>query len=392
MPNMIEEARAINPQLIDIRRAFHRDPEISNQEERTAEKILKSLEEIGGFEIRSGIGGHGILADLRGENTGKNIALRADMDALSIQEETGLPFSSQNPGIMHACGHDGHMTCLLGAAKLLKAHQSQLQGSVRLIFQPAEEMAPTGGARKMIEGGALEGVDAVFGLHVWPNLPIGKIGTRPGSLMAASDHFSITIKGDSAHGAMPQLGHDALVAGAQFISAVQSIVSRNTDPLEACVVTIGVCRAGTRYNIVPGSCYLEGTVRTYSPEVRKNTEVRMRQLLAGICAAMECEAEISYENGYPALRNNPRMAEYMIEEITKLFGAENAVKMERPAMTAEDFAFYLEKVPGAFAWLGTQATDDSECWPLHSSHYKSNEDALWRGAAFLASLALNFKS
>jgi hypothetical protein len=391
MISILEDAKKLNPRLIELRTAFHRDPEVSNHEERTAEKIRAELEAIGGYQIRSGIGGHGILADLKGGKPGKTIALRADMDALSIREETGLPFSSENPGVMHACGHDAHMTCLLGAARLLRQHQESLSGAVRLIFQPAEEMSPVGGARRMIEAGALQDVDAVFGLHVWPNLPIGSIGVRPGPQMAASDHFSVRIEGDSAHGAMPHLGHDALVAAAQFISAVQSIVSRNTDPLEACVVTIGVCQAGSRYNIVPESCLLEGTVRTYSPEVRKQTERRLGQILNGICEAMECKGTLNYEYGYCALRNDPEMADYMLKEIRTLFGEEAAVVPERPAMTAEDFAFYLTETPGAFAWLGTQALDDPDVWPLHSSHYKGNEDALWRGSAFLASLVLDFK-
>ena len=385
---LLEEAKHIEPELIRIRRAFHEEPEISRHEVKTAEKIRKELEAIGGFKIRTGVAGNGILADLDGGKPGKKIALRADMDALSIQEETGLPFASKNDGVMHACGHDNHMTCLLGAAMILKKYQSELPGSVRLIFQPAEELSPNGGSRAMISEGALEDVDAVFGLHVWPECAAGKIGVRTGPQMAASDHFSIQITGASSHGAMPHQGKDALLAGAQFVTAVQNIVSRNTDPMEPCVVTIGIMKAGTRYNIVSEECYLEGTVRTYSPEVRATAKRRLREVLDGICLAMGCRGELNYEDGYCALRNDPVKTEYMHGVIRDLFGAENDLTPEKPAMTAEDFAFYLEEKPGAFAWLGTQAEDDPEVWPLHSSRYKANEAVLWRGAAFLAGLVM----
>lgn len=390
MNPIAKEAKELQERLISLRNAFHREPELSNQEAKTAEKILAELREIGGYEIRSNVGGHGILADLNGEKPGKKIALRADMDALPVREETDLPFQSETPGLMHACGHDGHMTCLLGAARLLKRHQKDLRGSVRLIFQPAEEMAPTGGARSMISAGALNDVDAVFGLHVWPNLALGQIGVKPGPQMAASDRFSVRITGAGSHGAMPHLGVDALLAASQFIIAVQSIVSRNTDPLDALVITIGVCHGGTRYNIVPESCYMEGTVRTYTQSVRTQAERRMKQILKGILEATGCTGELEYEYGYDALQNDPAMAEYMLKEIESLFGQKNAVRLERPAMTAEDFAFYLTEKPGAFAWLGTQAPDDPDVWPLHSGRYQSNADALWRGSALLSSLVLDF--
>lgn len=386
--NLIDNARSIQLHLVDIRRELHQHPEESNKEKDTAELIKRELMEIGSWTIRDQIGGYGVLADLVGAVPGPHTALRADMDALSIQEETNLPFSSQNPGVMHACGHDNHITCLLGAARLLAMHKNQLKGQVRLIFQPAEENAPVGGSRKMIAAGALEGIDRVFGLHVWPNLSAGVLGAKPGPQMAASDHFIVRIKGESAHGAMPHLGKDALIAGAHFVSAVQTIISRNSDPLDPGVITIGVMKAGSRYNIVPEECLLEGTCRTYSAEMRELAEKRLEQLLKGICSAYGCEGDLDYQRGYSALRNDPEQVEYLLTTWGKLFGQDRSIRVPQPAMTAEDFSFYLEKTPGAFGWLGTQAENDPEVWPLHSSHYKANEDVLWKGAALFAALAL----
>ena len=386
---IIDSAKAIQPHLVELRRALHRHPETSWNEKKTSELILKELQEIGGWTIRTGIeGSNGILAELAGAEDGPAVALRADMDALSITEETGLPFSSEEPGVMHACGHDNHMTMLLGAARLLKEYQGSLKGKVRLIFQPAEELAPNGGSRTMIRGGALDGIDHVYGLHVWPNLPSGVLGVRDGAMMAASDHYFIHIDGSASHGAQPHQGVDALACGAQFMSAVQSIVSRNVDPLKSAVITIGLFKAGSRYNIVPGTCDMEGTCRTYDPEVRKLCEKRMGEILEGICAAYGCKGTLTYEHGYNALVNHPADAAYMRRTMAKLFGEESVTVPENPAMTAEDFSFYVSAGPGAFGWLGT-TPEGAEVWPLHSCHYAPDEGVLYKGAALLAELALD---
>lgn len=385
---ILESARQIQPHLSELRRQFHAHPEVSQYEQETARRVQEELEAIGGYTLRTGIGGNGILADLEGGQPGPKVALRADMDALQITEETGLPFASQNPGVMHACGHDNHITMLLGAARLLAQYKDQLKGSVRLIFQPAEELSPVGGSRSMMEAGALEGVDAVFGLHVWPELPMGTFGTKAGPLMASSDHFSVLIDGRSSHGAKPDAGLDAVVAGAQFVTAAQTIVSRNTDPLQSAVITIGRINGGTRYNIVAGECDLEGTCRTFNPKVRQMVERRLQEVLDGVCTLSGCTGELKYERGYCSVMNDPQQADYLLKTAAELFGEDKAVRVEEPSMCAEDFAFYLTEKPGAFAWLGT-ALPDEEAWPLHNCHFTAPEDILWRGSALLAQMALN---
>ena len=347
---ILEAAQQIQPQLVQLRRQFHAHPEISQHEEETARRVVEELEAIGGYTIRTGISGSGVLADLEGGQPGPKVALRADMDALQITEETGLPFASENSGVMHACGHDNHITMLLGAARLLAGMKDQLKGSVRLIFQPAEELSPVGGSRGMMEAGALEGVDAVFGLHVWPELPMGTFGTKPGPLMASSDHFSVYIDGRSSHGAKPDAGIDAVVAGSQFVTAAQTIISRNTDPLQSAVITIGRFHGGTRYNIVAGECELEGTCRTFSPKVRELAEHRLNEVLQGICTLSGCTGELKYEHGYCSVMNDPKMTDYLLKTAASLFGADKAVTVAEPSMCAEDFAFYLTEKPGAFAW------------------------------------------
>ena len=385
---ILEAAQQMQPHLSELRRAFHAHPEVSGQEKETARRVQEELKAIGGYTLRTGVSGNGILADLEGGKPGPKVALRADMDALQITEETGLPFDSQNPGVMHACGHDNHITMLLGAARLLAQYKDQLEGSVRLIFQPAEEMSPVGGSRGMMAAGALEGVDAVFGLHVWPELPMGTFGTKAGPLMASSDHFSVQLHGSSSHGAKPDAGIDAVVAGAQFVTAAQTIVSRNTDPLQSAVITIGRLQAGTRYNIVAGECEMEGTCRTFNPKVRELAERRLQEVLNGVCTLSGCTGELKYERGYCSVMNDPKQADYLLRTAAELFGQDKAVKVEEPSMCAEDFAFYLTEKPGAFAWLGT-ALPGEEAWPLHNCHFTAPEDILWRGAALLAQMALD---
>lgn len=386
---IIESAKKIQPYLQEIRRELHKHPEISNEEKKTAEIIAEELRKMGISDIKENVNGHGIIAEIHGAGDGKIVALRADMDALQIKEETGLPYKSESDGLMHACGHDAHMTMVLGAARLLNERKDELKGNVRLIFQPAEEITPMGGSRGMIAGGALDNVDAVFGLHVWPDLPLGKVGVKAGPLMAASDHFTVTIKGKPSHAAKPNEGIDALVAGAQYVSAIQTIVSRNADPMKSIVITVGKMNAGTRYNIVAGECVLEGTCRTFAPELRDLAEERLQIVLEGICTLSGCTGVLNYERGYMAVINEPESVEYVSETVKKLFGNDAAVSVE-PAMTAEDFSFYLDKKPGAFAWIGTTKEGDT-VYPLHNSRYSPDEDVLWRGAALMAELVLDFK-
>lgn len=388
--SIIETAKSLQTHLAVLRREFHQHPEPSMYEEWTSQRILRELEEIGGYQISKhlGSGGHGILAEISGEKPGKTIVLRADMDALQITEETDAPFQSLNPGKMHACGHDNHITALLGAAQILVQHRDKLEGTVRLIFQPAEELSPVGGARSMIDAGALDGADAVFGMHVWPNLPLGVVGIKPGPAMAASDHFTIHITGKPSHAGRPQDGCDAVVAGANFVTAAQTIVSRNVDPMESVVITIGQLHAGTRYNILSGECEIQGTCRTYSPEVRDLVERRLQGVLDGVCTMYNCTGTLEYCRGYAALINDPKMTEYAAQTVADLFGSDHLAHMDTPTMLAEDFSFYLLEKPGSFVWFGT-GDDGGGSWPLHNCHFNPDEDILWRAAALMTGLALN---
>lgn len=386
----VNKAKDISLHLVSLRREFHKFPEPSTKEEKTAQMILAELKAIGGWDIRSGLGNgeHGILADIKGAHDGKTIALRADMDALQMNETTDLPFSSENKGMMHACGHDNHLAVLLGAARIIAQEKEHLHGSVRLIFQPAEELTPDGGAKSMIAAGALDGVDAVYGMHVWPDLPLGTIGVKENAAMAASDHFIATINGKPSHAAKPHDGIDAIVAGAHFVTGTQAIVGRNVNPMKSAVITIGLAQGGTRYNILPGGSRFEGTCRTFDPDVRDLVERRLGEVLHGACAMTSCTGEFEYLRGYCALINDVTHSRRVLSKAAQLFGEEHTITIDEPTMVSEDFAFYLEKVPGAFFWFGT-GDGAGGSWPLHNSHYSPSEDILWRGAAMFASLVLD---
>ena len=385
---ILDDAKKLTEHLQEIRHSIHSHPEPSREEKETSAKVIAELQTIPGWTIRTNVGGYGVLADLNDGKPGKKIALRADMDALQIFEETDLSFKSQNEGVMHACGHDIHTTCLLGAARLLSDRRDELPGSVRLIFQPAEELAPVGGSRGMIDGGALDDVDAVFGLHVWPDLPHGTVGCVSGPLMAASDHFFVKIHGRSSHAAKPNEGIDAVVLGAQFVNAVQTIISRGRDPLKSAVLTIGKFNAGTRYNIVAEDCELEGTCRTMNPDVRDYIEKQMKQVLDGVCATFGATGELDYQRGYMPVLNDPDSVEKARQTVAKVFGDEAVYSDLSPSMCAEDFAFYLKDHPGAFLWLGT-AKPEIPYYPLHNCRFQVDEDILHRGAALLAQIAID---
>lgn len=389
MSSITESAKALMPKLVEIRRDFHEHPEISQHEERTAQKAAAYLKEMGCDEVIEHVGGYGVIGIVKGEKEGGVVALRADMDALQILEETGAEYQSQNEGVMHACGHDNHMTGLLGAAELLIQRKADLKGTVKLVFQPAEELSPIGGSRAILESGLLDDIGAIYGLHVWPDLPHGTVGVKAGPLMAATDHFTIKIHGKSAHGAKPDQGIDAVVLGAQFVMAAQSIVSRKVSPLDSAVVTFGIFNAGTRYNIISGECLLDGTVRTLNENTRDMIEDSMRKLLDALCLQSGATAEITYGRGYPALVNHEADAALIRKTAAKLFGEDHVADVQEPAMPAEDFSFYLKEKKGAFVWLGT-AEEGKEAWPLHNCHFDVNEDILWRGASLLAQTAIDY--
>ncbi|WP_338148675.1 amidohydrolase [Brevibacillus humidisoli] len=377
--------------LVELRREFHRFPEVSGQEERTSRRVYEELQRMGITDIRPHIAGHGIVAAIGGIVDGPVVALRADMDALPIKEQTGVPFASEHNGVMHACGHDSHTAMLLGAAQVLKQIEAQLPGRIVLIFQPAEENAPIGGARPMIEAGALQDPqpDAVFGLHVWPGLPVGQVGIRPGYLMGASDRFTVHIKGRGGHASMPHETVDAAIVAVQVAQVLQTIVSRNVNPMDAGVVTIGRIEAGNRHNVIPDEAVLEGTVRSFRPEVRDLLEERFCRIVGDVAHSMGADAEIVYQRGYPVLNNHPAAVEVVRQSVQRLLGMDALPEVE-PGLVAEDFAVYLEHFPGAFFWLGCGFVDESRNYPLHHPKFLIDERVLPIGAQLLAETAWQF--
>lgn len=389
MSKIVASAKTLMPELVEIRRHFHMYPENSRCEKETSKKVIELLKETGVDEIIENVNGYGVIGVIKGEKEGGVVGIRADMDALQVQEMNDVEYKSRNDGCMHACGHDVHTTGLIGAAKVLCQNRDQIAGTVKLIFQPAEELSPYGGSKGMLASGHLDDVQAVFGLHVWPDLPHGKVGVKSGPLMAATDHFTIKIHGKTAHGAKPHQGIDAVVLGAQFITMAQSFVARKVDPLDNAVVTFGIMNAGTRYNVIAGECLLDGTVRTLRPETRDMIEDSMRKLLDALCLQSGATAEIDYGRGYPALVNHEKDAALIRKTAISLFGEEDVIDVKEPAMPAEDFSYYLTEKDGCFVWLGT-AKEGEPVWPLHNSRFDVDEDVLWRGSSLLAQVAIDY--
>jgi hippurate hydrolase len=381
---LAEEVRdSFGEDIVSLRRDIHREPELGFDTEKTAEKVLDALDGLP-LEIQTGVAENGVVATLRGEgDDGSTVALRADMDALPIHEETGLPFASETDGKMHACGHDGHSSMLVGAARALSQDhlRERLNGTVKFIFQPAEE--GQAGGRAMVEEGVAEEVGSIFALHLWPGLPLGTAATKAGPIMAAADAFEMTVRGSGGHGAMPHLSVDAVAIAAQVVTALQTIVSREVNPVEPAVLTVGEIGAGTAFNIIPETARLGGTVRTIDPELRKRIPERMEEVACGIAHGMRGDIELDYRFSYPVTRNHDDAVELALGVAGKLFGEERAVELTHPSMGAEDFAFFLEKVPGAFIWLGV-----GDVSGLHTPKFAFDEEILPQGAALLTALAL----
>jgi amidohydrolase len=368
--------------IVSLRREIHREPELGFDTKKTAEKVLDALEGLP-LEVETGLAENGIVATLKGEGGGPTVALRADMDALPIQEETDLPFASEEDGKMHACGHDGHTSMLVGAVRALSQDhlRERLNGSVKFIFQPAEEGG--GGGRVMVEEGVAESVSSIFALHLWPGLPFGKAATKAGPIMAAADAFEMRVKGKGGHGAMPHLTTDAVAIAAQIVTALQTIVSREVNPVAPAVLTVGEIEAGFAFNIIPETARLGGTVRTLDADLRKQIPKRMEELARGIARGMRGDAELDYRFSYPVARNDADAAQFALGVIGELFGEENVVELTDSSMGAEDFAFFLEHVPGAFIWLGV-----GDVSGLHTPKFAFDEEILSQGSALLAALAL----
>lgn len=383
----LKEANILLPYLTETRRDFHRHPELGAHEIRTSQRIRQELEAMG-LEVSNPVG-TAIIGLLRGGAPGKTVALRADMDALPIIERTGLPFASENDGVMHACGHDFHITAALGAAKLLSAHRGELSGNVKFLFQPNEE--GTGGAERMVKAGCMESphVDAVFGGHVDPNLPAGAVGIRYGCAYAASNPFHITLTGASTHGAQPDAGRDPIVCAAQIISAAQTLVSRRTAPADSAVVTFGSIHAGTAGNIVPVTATMTGIIRTLGPEMRSRITGEFRALVSGIAAAMGIDADVNIETSYPGVVNSDAQTDLIRGTAEALLGKEHVVLTPHPFMGTEDFGYFIDASAGSFVQIGVSDSDQPIA-PLHSDLFAPDERALPVAAALYAAVIQNY--
>ena len=384
--NLLAEARRYAPQAIDLRRQIHRFPEMGNEEARTSALIERTLIELGWAVERPM--GTSVVATLRGSAPGGCVALRADMDALRIQENTGMPFSSEVPGVMHACGHDFHTAGLLGAAMLLSDHRDEFRGSVRLLFQPDEE--GNGGAQRMIEAGCLEAphVDAVFGAHVDPDLPAGTVGLKYGKMYAASDTFRVIIRGEGCHGASPEGGIDAIAIGAQVVTALQQIVSRRIAPTDSAVISVGSFHAGAQQNAIADAATLEGIIRTLGSETRARVQKMFRDTVEGVCSAMGARAEITVRESYPGVVNWDESVSIVRNVATDILGEAAVQLIDQPTMGTEDFGYYIRETPGAFFKIGVRNPDIGAVYPIHSPHFIADEAALPALMAVHAGLAL----
>lgn len=357
---------------IRLRQDFHRWPEIGNEEYRTAERIQWELKNLDIDIVR--MLSTGIVGSLKKNQGNKTVALRADMDALPIQETVSLPFSSERKGMMHACGHDVHMAILLGTAMVLSKIKNKINGSVNFIFQPAEET--TGGAKRMIKRGCLHPkTDYILGLHVKPDLPAGTIGIKYGKVHASSDTFQITVKGKNSHGAYPDLGIDSIVAASQIVTGVQSIAARNISPLNSAVISIGTIRGGTALNLIADTVILEGTIRALDHGSREFLRNRLKEMAQGIAKAHRAKADVRFKKGYPVLMNDNLIVDIIKNVAICETGIEKIVELKEPTMGVEDFAYYLEKVPGAFFFLGS-GYKGRENEGIHSGGFEVDEKCI----------------
>ena len=371
-------------------RWLHTHPELSGQEKETAAYIAAALRGMG-LDPREGVGGYGVVALIRGGAPGRCVGLRADMDALPITEATDLPYISQNPGVMHACGHDAHMAMLLGAAMVLNEMKDTFTGCVKLIFQPSEENSADSGAKKMIAAGVLENprVDVMMGQHIDALAETGTISSRPGVASAASDRFVIEVEGVASHAARPHLGVDAIAVSAQIITALQTVVSRNVDPRKSAVISIGRIQGGERYNVVASHVTMGGTCRTLDPDTRDLVERRMEQTVQGIAAAMGAKCSFRYSRGYSSIVNKAELVELVRQAAVPLCGAERVIIPKEVGMGAEDFSFYCEHVPAVYYKTGCHKPGTPR-WSSHNEHMVVDQDCLPIGMQVMVTCALKY--
>jgi len=372
--SVIEKIGEMKDWLIEVRRTIHMNPELGFDEVETSKLVAGWLEKLG-LQVKKGMAGTGVVGFLQGDKEGKTVAIRADMDALPLEEANQVPYRSRVRGKMHACGHDAHVTILLGVARLFSSIQAQLKGNIKWIFQPAEEGG--GGGRMMVEEGVLENpkVDAVFAAHLFPDIRIGEVGIYEREGLAATDRFIIKLLGKGGHVAHPHLSRDPIYAAGHLITQIYSITSQSINPLDSAVIAIGKVGGGTAFNIIPDEVELFGTARSLTPHVREELKSRLEKVTQGVARSFEMDYQLDYQYGYPALVNHPEMSHLVASACARGVGKEN-IKFLRPSMGGEDFAYYLEKIPGSYFRLGCRNEGKGVVYPLHSSQFNIDEDAL----------------
>ena len=386
--NLKDEINAIYDDMIGIRRHMHMYPELSFKEENTKRYIYDQIKELD-LEITRDFGGNGIVARLHVNDDLPTVALRADFDALPIQDEKDVPYRSKNPGVMHACGHDGHTAMLIATEKILTAHKDKLPVNVVFIHQHAEENLP-GGAIGMVKAGVMEGVDAVFGLHLASHLPTGAIGYVRGFTQANADSFSIEVKGKGGHGAEPHRNNDAIVASAHLIQQIQTITSRNVDPLKSAVISVGQFKGGSAFNVMPSAVHVNGTARTFEPDVRELVSRRLEEVCEGVSKSFDVECDINFHYGYPSMKNDLDILDYSLDVVSRDVSFVGELIEREPKMGGEDFAYYAQETPGAFLMLGTGNAELGTDYPHHHELFDIDEEGLKAGVEMFVKFVMNF--
>ena len=381
---ILTHAKELHDYIVKMRRDFHKHPETGFEETRTSSVIAEELKRLGLY-VQTGIAKTGVVGTLEVDGASSTVAFRADMDALPITEENSLEFKSQNEGVSHACGHDANMAMLLGAVKLMEQLKGKLKRNVKFIFQPCEEQHP-GGAKMMVEEGVLKNVDEIYGLHIEPNIQSGIFGLRAGSTMAATDRIVITIIGKGGHASTPHLCVDPIVIAAEVILAIQSIVSRKINPLSPCVISLCQISGGTSFNVIPDRVKIIGTVRTLAKELRYRMPMLIEDTIKGITSLNNATYQFEYLKGHPPLSNPQQQVDFVQNKIIELFGNKSVENID-PKMGGEDFSYYLEKIKGAFIFLGSGSLEKGTNHPLHSSRFLLDEDVLYMGPALFAYVA-----
>lgn len=387
MSQLFNKLDELYEEIVDIRRYLHEYPELSFEEVETAKYIADFHEKLG-HEVRTNVGGNGVLAFLKGGKPGPTIALRADFDALPIQEQTDVSYKSKNEGVMHACGHDGHTASLLGLAKALNSMQQDIEGTIVFLHQHAEELPP-GGAIAMIEDGCLDGVDVIFGTHLQAQMQLGEIGYRSGPLQAAPDRFDIKILGKGGHGASPHDTKDSIVIGGQLINNLQQIVSRRIDPLESAVVSVCSFVAKNPYNVIADTAEMVGTVRTFKEDIRNFIEEEIDRVIKGTCLVSGADYDYTYTRGYPTTVNHEEETNFVASLASSVPGVEHVIETE-PIMGGEDFSYYLQNIKGTFFFTGARSPENEDAFPHHHPKFDIDERALLIAAKVLGAAALNY--